>query len=453
MNRLELADISATEAEQLPPHSDAAEAGVLGCVLLSPDESMEEVVKAGVTPEWFFDLRHRTAYEHFIALYEAGSAIDTITATNRILEHNEMLDVGGLVYFATLPDSVPSAANLPHYLDILRAKLTGRQLLQLAIKLKSEIYKADDLKALTEQTYQRFDAIARSYVLKDKAKAKHISEILTKAIDRYDNMMAGQQTGIQTGFIPIDCVGGLMPGEMILIAGETKIGKSTLALNFIHGALKSGTKVVVFSLEMSEQAWSDRLLSLDLEIDRRAFRVASYMTTAVVGKVAANVARIGQYPLWVCDDASIKTSEIERVIVKLTLTEGIGMFVVDYAQLVNPSDSQDGREQQVAKIGRDVRRICQQHGLVALVLSQLNDEGKIRESRALLHECHMGFVMESRSGELWVRQAAGRDVAVPDFPVEFDGTFCRIKQKSQINNGDVPQPSNVLPLTNQQHND
>lgn len=435
MNRLERADIGSPEEENLPPHSDAAEAGVLGCILLSPQAAMDAIAAAGVQAEWFFDLRHRTVYENFAALHEAGTAIDTVTVTARLLDNDEMGDAGGLVYFTSLPDATPSAENIAHYIDILRTKFAGRKLIQLAVKLKSDIYKSTDLKEVIEQTYQSFDTIAHAYVIREKAKMKHISEIVGVAIERYERLLAGERRGIQTGFVPIDAVGGFVPGEMVLIAGETKIGKSTLALNFLHGALRTGTKVAVFSLEMSDQAWNDRLLSLDLEIDRRAFRVSSYMTQSVIQTVTDNVCRIRQYPLWVCDDASIKTAEMERALTKLSLTEGIGMFVVDYAQLVSPYDGGDSREQQVARIGRDIRRICQQRGLVALVLSQLNDEGKIRESRALLHECHLGFVLEEKSGELWVRQAAGRDVMVPDFPVEFDGTICRIRQKSQVNNG------------------
>lgn len=435
MNRLELADISPTEDESLPPHSDAAEAGVLGCVLLSPLESMDVIASAGIGSDWFYDLRHRTVYNNITALHEAGTAIDAVTVTTRLLDRKEMADAGGLVYLTSLPDSTPSAANIAHYIDILRSKFAGRKLIQLAAKLKSDVYTSVNIQALVDESYRGFDEIAQIYVATDKAKVKPIREVLVTSADRYERLLAGDRRGIQTGFVPIDAVGGFAPGEMVLIAGETKIGKSTFALNLLHGALKSGTKVAVFSLEMNDQAWCDRLLSLDLEIDRRAFRVSSYMTAAVIQKVADNLCRIGRYPLWVCDDAAIKTSEIERVLTKLSLSEGIEMFVVDYAQLVSPNDERDSREQQVAKIGRNIRRICQKQGLVALVLSQLNDEGKVRESRALLHECHLGFVMEEREGDLWIRQAAGRDVAVPDFPVEFDGTICRIRQKSQMNNG------------------
>lgn len=416
----------------LPPYSERAEMGALGCVGHAPEASMEEMVKMGVGADWFYDIRHRALYGVFAGMFEDRIAIDPLTLHSRLTDKRQMEAVGGLSYYSSLPDAAPSAANLPYYLDILGVKFAARQLLKLAGKLTSDVQECVDIKALTASAYQQFDEIARACVLKDKARAKPIREILETAIDRYERLKAGERRGVPTGFIPIDCLGGLIPGEMVIIAGETKIGKSTLALNFLHGAIKGGVKAAVFSLEMSDQAWIDRLLSLELEIDRRAFRTASYMNDGVMHKLVDNMGRMKKLPLWICDDAAITTPEMDRTITKLVLSEGIGMFVVDYAQIVAPSNDGDSRELQVAKIGRDIRRICQQHGLVALVLSQLNDDGKIRESRALLHECHMGFVLEERKDGLWVRQAAGRDVDVQDFPVEFDGVHCRIKQRSQM---------------------
>ncbi len=112
------------KVDRLPPHSTEAEQGVLGCVLLSPNDSMGECIqkfKAG--SEVFYDLKHRTIYEALVEMYDAKEAIDSITVQQRLRDRQQLEAVGGLAYLSSLPDSVPSAANLPYYLDIVRAEV------------------------------------------------------------------------------------------------------------------------------------------------------------------------------------------------------------------------------------------------------------------------------------------------------------------------------------------
>src|SRR5215510_7304442 len=113
----------ATKIDRLPPNSPEAEQGVLGCVLLSPNDCMGECIekfKSG--PDVFYDLRHQTIYNALAAMYDAREAIDLITLQQR-LKNSQLLDeVGGIAYLASLPDKVPSSANLSYYLEIVQEK-------------------------------------------------------------------------------------------------------------------------------------------------------------------------------------------------------------------------------------------------------------------------------------------------------------------------------------------
>ena len=114
-----LADPS--KVDRQPPHSTEAEQGVLGCVLLSPNDCMGmciEKFKRG--SEVFYDLRHQQLFDLLAEMYDQKSAIDLITVQQRLKDKNQLESIGGITYLAALLDGVPSAANLEYYLEIVR---------------------------------------------------------------------------------------------------------------------------------------------------------------------------------------------------------------------------------------------------------------------------------------------------------------------------------------------
>ncbi len=104
----------ATRLDRLPPHSPEAEQGVLGCVMLSPNECMGECIEKlkDAGQQVFYDLRHQSIYEHLSAMYDAREAIDVITLQQRLKDKQLLEQIGGIAYLSQLQDSVPSAANL-----------------------------------------------------------------------------------------------------------------------------------------------------------------------------------------------------------------------------------------------------------------------------------------------------------------------------------------------------
>src|SRR5579863_8060696 len=121
---------AAAKVDRLPPHSPEAEQGVLGCVLLAPNDCLNECAekfKSGA--EVFYDLRHQTIYETLIEMYDARDAIDIITLQQKLKDKQRLEEVGGLAYLNSLPDTVPSAANLSYYLEIVLEKFILRKMI------------------------------------------------------------------------------------------------------------------------------------------------------------------------------------------------------------------------------------------------------------------------------------------------------------------------------------
>ena len=104
------------KVDRLPPHSPEAEQGVLGCVLLSPNECMGLCIEKlkGEGHEVFYDLRHQTIYENLALMYDKREAIDVITLQQRLKDKQLLDQIGGIAYLGQLQDAVPSAANLSY---------------------------------------------------------------------------------------------------------------------------------------------------------------------------------------------------------------------------------------------------------------------------------------------------------------------------------------------------
>jgi len=109
-----------TKVDRLPPHSPEAEKGVLGCVMLSPNECMGDcLTKLKVGSEVFYDLRHQTIFNAMAEMFDKREPIDVITLHQRLKDQKVLDEVGGIAYLSALPDAVPSSANLDYYLNIL----------------------------------------------------------------------------------------------------------------------------------------------------------------------------------------------------------------------------------------------------------------------------------------------------------------------------------------------
>src|SRR5436309_10755138 len=175
-----------TKIDRLPPHSPEAEQGVLGCVLLSPNACMGECIekfKGGA--EVFYDLRHQTIFSTLAEMYDAREAIDVITLQQR-LKNKQLLDeVGGLAYLASLPDTVPSSANLSYYLEIVQEKYLLRKMIHTCTEVVSRVYDYEgQVETLMDEIERDILRISESRV---QAQTSTIKDLVKKAISTIED--------------------------------------------------------------------------------------------------------------------------------------------------------------------------------------------------------------------------------------------------------------------------
>src|SRR5437016_5282229 len=186
----------APKLDRLPPHSVEAEQGVLGCVLLSPNDCMGvciEKFKRG--SELFYDLRHQQIYDVLAEMYDQKSAIDLITVQQRLKDRNQLEAIGGITYLAALGDGVPSAANLAYYLEIVREKYLLRKMIQTCTGVVARVYEHEgEVDMLLDEIERDVLKISEERVESD---SQTIKDLVYKAIDTIEEFH--QRQGLLTG--------------------------------------------------------------------------------------------------------------------------------------------------------------------------------------------------------------------------------------------------------------
>jgi hypothetical protein len=263
------------------------------------------------------------------------------------------------------------------------------------------------------------------------------------AIPRYEELVQNKDArGLPTGITKFDRdTGGLKKGQFIVLAAETNVGKSSVGLNILNRSLIDSKAVALFSLEMDRDEIFDLLLCMNLGVDRNSFNTGVFPERDL-HKIAMNVGRIGKYPLYIYDNPGLSIDEIERESIALAQKVDLRLIVVDYLQLVlPPSTMRDNREQQIAFIGRSLRTLAKRCKVPLIAVSQLNEEGKIRESRAVAHDAHIVFMLEADGSNMVMRVTKGRSIQKKSYDIAFDAIHCKVYEPSPIDiNDEPPQP-------------
>ena len=415
----------AGKLDRLPPHAPEAEQGVLGCVLLSPNECMGECIgrfKEGA--EVFYDLRHQTIYGALAEMYDKREAIDVITLQQRLKDKQLLEEVGGIAYLASLPDSVPSAANLGYYLDIVKEKHLLRRMIHTCTDVVGRVYDYEgEVDALMDEVERDILRISEARV---QGKSSTIKDLVKKAINTIEDFhqRQGMLTGVGTGFSDLDkMTSGLHGGEMIVIAARPSMGKTSLAMNIAENvALDQHLPVGVFSLEMTADSLVLRMLCSRSRVNLRSVR-DGFLAERDFPKLTGAAGKLANAPLFIDDSAGLSILQLRAKARRMAQQYGIKLFVVDYLQLLHSTARRaENRQQEIADISSGIKALAKELGVPIIVLSQLNRE---LEKRGPGEQPRLSDLRESGSIEqdadlvgLLYKDVKKKDDDEPDFEQE-----------------------------------
>ena len=385
--RKNISQSDAIKIDRLPPHDLDMEQGVLGCQLLSPNECVGEVVEklkeVGVEAH-FYDLRHQTIQAELFEMFDTRVPIDVITLQQRLKDKGLLDQVGGIAYLSQLQDSVPSAANLSYYLEIVREKYLLRKMISTCTEVVGRVYDYEgEVDALLDEVERDVLRISES---RAQSSMPGVKELVNKAIGTIENFFSrkGTLTGLATGFADLDrMTDGLHGSEMIVIAARPIMGKTSLAMNIVeHAALEDKLPVGVFSLEMSAESLVMRMMCSIARVNLRSIR-EGFMSEADFPKLTSAAGRLANAKLFIDDSAGLSILQLRARARRLAQQHGVKLFVVDYLQLLHSTArrAQENRQQEIADISSGIKALAKELKVPVLVLSQLNRELEKDKSR------------------------------------------------------------------------
>ena len=461
------ASMAPTNVDRLPPHSPEAEQGVLGCILLSPNDCMGQCIeKFKDGEEIFYDLRHQTIYKTLTEMYDSREAIDVITLQQRLKDKQLLEQVGGFAYLSMLPDTVPSAANLTYYLDIVQEKFLLRKMIRVCTEVVGRVYDYEgEVDALMDEVERDILRISESRV---QGHTNTIKDLVKKAINTIEDFHTrqGMLTGVGTGFADLDkMTSGLHAGEMIVVAARPSMGKTSLAMNIAeYVAIEQKLPVGVFSLEMTSESLVLRMLCSRSRVNLRNVR-DGFLAERDFPKLTGSAGKLANAPLFIDDSSSLSILQLRAKARRMHQQFGIKLFVVDYLQLLHSTSRRaENRQQEIADISNGIKALAKELEVPIIVLSQLNRElereknrkprlSDLRESGAIEQDADVvGLLYKPSSGDDDEGAPAAEEDAVPinlliakqrngptgDVNLTFLKSYTRFESAAKVSDEDVP---------------
>jgi replicative DNA helicase len=362
---------------RVPPHSVEAEQSVLGGLLL--DNSAWDRAGDLLTEGDFYRLEHRLIYAAIGTLVGAAKPADVITVFERLQTLGKEQDTGGLQYLNALAQSVPSAANMRRYAEIVRERAVLRKLIAASDEIATQAFnpQGKPVSAILDEAEGRILQIGE-----EGSRARQgfvpMDHLVVAMLDRVQELAdAGGRdiTGVPTGFYDLDrMTTGLQGGDLVILAARPSMGKTGLALNIAeHVAVRERLPVAVFSMEMGASQLALRLIGSLGRIDQQHLRTGN-LRDDEWGRLTEAVEQLRGASIFIDETPALTAGELRARARRLARQCGkLGLIVVDYLQLMSGSATSDeNRATEVGEISRGLKALAKELQCPVIALSQLN---------------------------------------------------------------------------------
>ena len=367
--------------QKVPPQNVEAEQAVL-CAVLLDAQSLYKIVEV-LHAQDFYREAHRKVFLAMLALHERGEAIDLITLTEHLRGRGEIEAVGGAAYLSEIINVSSTAANAYSHARIVHEKAMLRYLITAVTDIATRCYtpheRIDDLLDSAEKNiFAITDQNIRSGFVPMKTLVKSGFEMIERMADK-------KITGLSSGFADLDAMtSGFQPSDLIIIAGRPSMGKTAFALGLAQNvAIRQRKTVGVFSLEMSKEQLTFRMLCAEARVDAHKIRTG-YLGrpgnadwTALIHAAG----RLNDAPIFIDDSAGTSLFEMRAKTRRLRATAPLGLLIVDYLQLMRGRPDSDNREREIAEVSRSLKALAKELQVPVIALSQLSRAVEMRDKK------------------------------------------------------------------------
>ncbi|QDZ38552.1 replicative DNA helicase [Euhalothece natronophila Z-M001] len=355
--------------QSLPPQNVEAEECILGGILLDPEAiaRVEEILY----PEAFYVQAHQIIYKAAIAVNHQKQPTDLMNIATW-LEDNQLLEkVGGRPKLAQLADRTVSAVNIDGYAQLVLDKYLRRQLIEAGYKIiQLGFDTSETLNQVLDHAEQNIFQLTQD---RPQSGLVSLQETLLETYDEIEGRYNQDKLpGLQTGFYDLDSMtSGLQPSDLIILAGRPSMGKTAFGLNMARNlAGKYNLPVAIFSLEMSKEQLSQRLLASEAQVESNRLR-SGRLTQQDYQKLSRAIGTLSEVPIYIDDTATLTVMEMRSQARRLQAERGqLGLILLDYLQLMEGGG--DNRVQELSRITRSLKTLAREVKAPVIALSQLS---------------------------------------------------------------------------------
>lgn len=460
-----------TPLERVPPHSEDAERGVLGAVLLDSEKVMDLCIERQLDPESFYIPVHRAIFDAMMGMNREGRPIDLLTVGERLKAAGLLERVGGAPALHRIVDATPTSAHAEYYIDIVRDRHLLRRVIEASRTAERNCYdptaEAQSVLGQAEQAF--FDITANQH-----GQMRPWHELVNEIVATFDNQQKGF-LGVPTGFKDLDkTIKGLKPGNMVVLAARPSMGKTSLAMNIVeHVALGKGDSqsrprpVGVFSVEMSCLDLVKRMICCRAEVSGHAI-AEGFISQTNHGRLISAADALSNAPIYIDDSAGLDITELRARARRMKSKHAVELIVIDYLQLLRaPEHSRHGRQVEITYVSAGLKAMAKELGLPVLVLSQLSrapearggeekpklsdlrDSGSIEQDADIVmllrRPCRTASDQERENRTLAIVEIAKNrnGPAMEEIRMEFDDAYTRFRDSAHGVDEGAVQPSYV----------
>ena len=373
---------------RVPPQNIDSEKALLGSIMLKPEILND--ISIIITNNSFYVEKHRLIYRTMLELFAKNEPIDILSISSRMKEKNILEQIGGRSYLAELVNLVPSAGGAKHYAELVHKKSMMRNLINAADFISELGYdEAHELDEMLDKAEKKIYEVTESPTLN---KFTEIKDSLEEAWERLDHLHKSKNElrGVRSGFRELDTMlAGFQKSDLIILAARPSMGKTALALDIARQtATKYNTPVGIFSLEMSSQQLVDRMLASESLVNAWKLRTGNLTTDSEFDQIRQALDKLSKAPIFIDDQPANNILKMRSVARRLKSERGIGLIIVDYLQLMSPTQSRgsDSMVQQVTEISRSLKTMARELEVPVIALSQLNRAVEQRRDRPRLSD-------------------------------------------------------------------
>jgi replicative DNA helicase len=354
------------------PHDDEVERAVLGAALFD-SEIAADIVQA-VSPSDFYNPANKASFAAVTALTRRGLIADVLSVTQELRANGCLDDVGGMAYLTSVCGSVFTTANTEFFCQSLTDLANRRRLIRAAQRIAEAAMKGGDVADLMDKAEAAVCSVGNR---RQSGRSRHVSEILPEVYTAIERRYDGEEFGVVASGLPdLDNMlgGGFRESELVIVAGRPGMGKSALCGDLTANvAGTQGKAVVIFTLEMSDRQFVQRIMAREARVNGKALQLG-HVREDQWQDLNRAMGAMNRWPLHVSDQPDTSPMRMRAECRRLAQEGPLGMIIVDYIGLLDSDGGRDGdnRVQEVSKITRSLKRLAKEFSVPVIALSQLN---------------------------------------------------------------------------------